>query len=382
MSDRAELKKAISLIEKSERVFLALRESPTIDALAVAAIIAGRLQKRGKEIAVSALPAMQPKWEFLPLGALTSLPPLPRDVFITINTISSPIGELRYEKEEAALTVILSPKEKPIKTSDIKISQGAAKTDCIVTIGAEVLDQLGALFSRNPQLFFETPIINIDASPLNDHFGEANLVNPKVRAVSEIGWEFAKELLPSPLTSEEATLVLAGILTKTKNFLDGKVLPETLTLTAEAITAGGKRDLVLGATEEARPISLLQLWGRAAVRSRLDIARSLLISVITAEDFAKTKTAPEALGEIVRLFEAHFHLPSLLIVFFEHPKTKKVSAIFRSRDFNLLKEIQRVSFGEFERGMVFARAAYPSFREAENRTLQELAPLWASRKAE
>ncbi len=377
MIDQLEIKKAASLLEKAGTIFVALPEEVTADTAVAAAILAGRLAKLGKEVAVSSAKPLPPKWEFLPIGSLASSAPIPREIFITVDAKNSPVGELRYEKDDEALTITLSPKDKPIRASDIKISEGPAKAECVIVIGAGTLDRLGALYHKNPRLFFETPIINIDISPTNDHFGEANLVNSKARALTEISWQLAKTLLPRALTEDEATLVLAGILSSTNNFLDGKVLPETLALAAESISAGAKRELILKAIEEHRPLPLLQLWGRAAVRSRYDEDRGIFISIITAEDFIKTGTTPDSFSDIVRLFETHFAPPKVFILFLQDPETKRVFAILQSRDLELVKELQRALFGIFERGMLRARETFPSFRDAETSIFAVLASLGA-----
>ena len=372
MIDKTELKKAASLIEETGTVFVALPEEAPVDAVAAAALIAGRLTGLGKTVMVSRTNPLPPKWEFLSVKPLTSHAQIPQDVVITIDTKSSPVGELRYEKGDEALTIILSPKDKPIRVSDIKIGGEPAKADCVIVVGAETLETLGALYDKNPRLFFETPVINIDISPANNNFGEVNLVNPKARALTEISSALAKAFLPQPLSADEATLALAGILANTKNFLDGKVLPETLSLAAEAIASGAKRDLILRAVEERRPLPILQLWGRAAFRSRYDEDRGILISIITADDFIKTGTTPDAIGEVARLFETHLAPPKIFLILQHDPVSQRISAILQSRDFELAKELSHTMFGNFERGLLRLRETFPSFREAESGILATL----------
>jgi len=375
MLDPADIKQAQSILQKAEKVFLALPPAPDPDTLATAEIVARRLVKIGEHISVSPFVKLADDWKFLPLTTLSSAAGATKDLLITIDTKSAAVGELRYEKSDDQLTIILSPKYKPLSPASVTIGAGAAGADCIITMGAASLDQLGDLFHQNPRLFFETPIINLDQSTANDQYGEINLVDVKSSALTEVGWRFAKTLLSDAMNRDEATLILAGIMSKTENFLDGKVLPETLALVAEALSAGGERALVLQALDKHEPLPILQLWGRAVARTRPDAAHSILISIVTSDDFTKTKTAPKDIPAILRHFEDHFHLPKILLLLWQDPASGMVSAGIKSTNPEVLHEARRLLLGTLEGGLLYLALHYPSFVTAERELLALLQPL-------
>lgn len=365
MLEKPSLEEAVHLLEKSKRVLLAFPLSPTVDTLAASAFLAGRLQKIGKEISVSKIDEKAPGRDFLPLDTLLQAPSLARDLLISIDTKASPVGELRYEKDDAALTIILSPKESSILASSIKIKEGQPKADCIVTLGLLRLENLGELFEKNPHLFFETPIIALDMSLAHDHHGEVNLIDQGASSITEIAWRVASSLSSEPFSQNEATLILAGIISNTTNFLDGKVTPDTLSLAAECISRGGDRNLILKHVGHKDDPSLIQLWGRAAIRSRVLQNPPLFLSVITADDFAKSGGNTGMIHHVMHHLEEQMQAPRLMLLLWQDPEAKTVSAAFRSRDETLLRAISHAAEGHIKNGVFFTKKTFPSFHEAE-----------------
>lgn len=360
----SELKSAASLLERSESVFLALPESPSPDTLAGAELIARRLEKLGKAVGVSST-REDKKWEFLPLETLRKSSGLNRELVIMIDTKTSPVGEIKYEKSDDSLQIILSPKDKPLSRDAVSVNASAAKADCIIVLGSPALDSLGTLFQKNPRLFFETPVINIDHSFANERFGEINLVDMKASSAAEICWRLAKVMLPEPMDKNEATLILAGIISTTDNFLDGKVLPDTLALAAEALMNGGDRTSIVEAVGEKKALPIFQLWGRAAIRTRFDEKSSTLVSMITADDFNKTGTTPDEVFAIVRHFEEHLHMPQAFVLLWQDPKTSLVSAGIKSPYPEIMRGARRALSGVVRQGLLILAKTYFSFKDAE-----------------
>jgi len=52
--------------------------------------------------------------------------------------------------------------------------------------------------------------------------------------------------------------------------------------------------------------------------------------------------------------------------------SQRISAILQGRDFELIKELSRTMFGNFERGLLRVRETFLSFREAESSILATL----------
>lgn len=414
------VRQAKDLINRSESVLIVLPESMDLDNGSSAALLAGRIVGQSKNFAVVTANRAPARWENLPLSALSSASGILQDLIITIDTSDAAIGGLRYEKDETKLSVVLSPKDQPLDLANVKIKFGAGDADCIIVIGASNLDGLGEFYHKNPRLFFETPIINIDNSPANENFGEINLVDPKAEALVEISWILARAVAPyNKLSPNEATLALAGIISSMNNFLGQKIGPETLSLAAEAIISGADRRAILDALGPIKPPSVLQLFGRAVLRSRYSVRRmprpfrggdegaiqisaepthfgakrpdaphfsvetfynkskNQLITIITADDFSKTGTTPQDIPSILRLIAERFETPAIYLLLFQDPNDKQISAVISSPSLSALQKIGHRLNTLVRQESAWLSTRYRSFIEAEETLADMLADIAA-----
>ena len=372
------IRQAQDLINRSESALIVLPESMDLDDGSSAALLAGRIAGQSKNFAVAMANRASSRWENLPLSSLSQASGILRDLIITVNTTDAAIGGLRYEKDESKLSIVLSPKDQPLNLASVKMKFGAGNADCIIVIGTPNLDGLGEFYHKNPRLFFETPIINIDNSPANENFGEINLVDTKERALVEISWQLARAIAPDKqLSTDEATLVLAGIMSSTNNFLSQKIGPGTLSLATEAITSGADRQAVLGALGPVKPPPISQLFGRAVLRSRYDKPGNQLITIITARDFSKTGTTPQDIPSILRLIALHLETPTVALLLYENPSDKQIYAVISSPSIDTMKKIGNRLNASVRQESVWPHTRYMSFIEAEEALADTLADIAA-----
>ena len=113
---------------------------------------------------------------------------------------------------------------------------------------------------------------------------------------------------------------------------------------------------------------MLQVWGRASVRSRLDGERGILWSVLTKDDFAKTQTRPEeAIPFVLDHIEEHFSLPEAFVLLWQRVEDGMIQALVRTTAVTPLGE-ELAAFGPRENCRVF-KTLFPSFPEAETAVL-------------
>ena len=372
------IRQAQDLINRSESALIVLPESTDLDDGSSAALLAGRIAGQSKNFAaVTANPAPS-RWENLPLSPLSHVSGILQDLIITIDTSDAAIGGLRYEKDESKLSIVLSPKDQPLNLASVKMKFGAGNADCVIIIGTPNLDGLGEFYHKNPQLFFETPIINIDNSPANENFGEINLVDPEARALVEISWRLSRAIAPDDkLSPDEATLALAGIISSTNNFLGQKIGPGTLSLTTEAITSGADRQAILEALGPIKPPPVSQLFGRAVLRSRYVELKNQLITIITADDFSKTGTTPQDIPSILQFIALHLETPTVSLLLYENPSDKQIYAVISSPSIDTMKKIGNRLNASVRQESVWPHTRYMSFIEAEEALADTLADIAA-----
>lgn len=362
--DLSPLQQAVDLIRKSKRVGILIPEEADLDQFVSAKILGRTLDFIEKSYDFIFPPAVKEEWKFLPPDSLKPHQ-AKKDIIISVNTSDAPIGEIRYEKKDRKLEIIISPKSRQIKKEDIFVAETGAPFDLLVTIGVGSLDKLGERL-KNPNLIFDTPLINIDHDAGNENFGEVNIVEKEALANAEIIFNLIKKISPKPLESGSATMILAGIAYKIKQSKTDPTQGVSLMI-SELKERGGDWDLINKNLREQKPLNLLKLWGRASVRSKKEDEKNIFWSFITAEDFEKTSTGPENVKFVLDHFEEHFSLPEASVLLWQNPESKFVHAILRLENNGFLNKIAGL-YGEKASGkLINFKSSFADFREAETK---------------
>ena len=353
---------AIELLEKGERLALVLPLRPTFDCLTAAEVLAGYLKERGKQVGL----LENGLKEVLPLNKFTrldSLPPLLHEFIISIDNSSAPVSQLRYEQGEGKLDIIFSPQSSPLYAEHISFRQGRVFCDAIIALGVADIESWNTANSVGPDFFLTTPILNIDNSGNNKNHGEVNLINTAGVSLSEMIYKLISSTNGVALGSETATLLLAGIFSSSSGFSKDPG-PDALQSSAELVRLGASWKGAQDLCKESVPLSLVQLWGRAAVRSKMDSSGDILWSFLTADDFEKTsrspKDAPLVIDHLERLFPAR-RITSLL---WQNPATKAVETLLAGEKL-ALETIASRENGEFRSPHFALAKEFPAFLEAE-----------------
>lgn len=357
---------ALALIKKSSAIAVALPEKAGVDEICSAAAALRIFTKLGKNTGLffsGTVPAVFEKL-FPANTLLQNGTEALSDFIIEINKISSPIGELRYQKTESTLSIILSPKDKPIKKEDIILKPGNRKCDLLVAFGVNELSEIGPAFENSPELFYEKPLIAFSLSPQTETVSEIGFADPARSSVSEISGEFFLETFPEQTDKDAATLFLLGIVYKTKNFRSGRVRPKTFATASRLIEQGAMLDEIVKVLWKTKPLPLLQLWGRAAIRSRYDEEKKSLIAVLTKDDFLKTNTVPEnGLPFVLEHLEEHFLLPKNFALLWQSPQEDGVNCLIKNPIADAEKKNLRPS--PLKNGYLEFNERFSSFQEAE-----------------
>src|SRR3989338_7274272 len=364
---------AIQLIKKSRSIGIAVYEKGGGDEIGSALAMASILKKQGKTAGFLFSGIIEDKWKTL----FTAPGPLPkaeaqnndlklRDFIIAVNSKESPVGEIKYEmKQNNELFIILSPQKTSIKKEHIRFIEDAPSYDCLISIGVESPEHFGKEFEENPLLFYEKPIINIDTSPKNEHFGEINLIYITKNSNAEIAYELFDNLAGEKIGPLEATRILAGIIEKTDNFKNHKTTPRVLEIASFLMEAGADKESIIKILYKTRPLNLLQLWGRASVRSRFDAQTGILWTFLPKDDFEKTGTKTKDIHFVIEHMKEYFKSPKIHALLFENPRKNHVRAIIKSEP-ETIKEVAAKEPGEEKNGVLFLKNGFTSFPEAEN----------------
>jgi nanoRNase/pAp phosphatase (c-di-AMP/oligoRNAs hydrolase) len=215
-----------------------------------------------------------------------------RDFIITLNTGKTKADALRYDMDDKALRIYVTPKSGFFEASDVTTTAGTFAYDTIVTLDLPNLENLGELHRSNAEFFYHTPVINIDHNSANTRYGHINLVDLTASSVSEIIFGLIKTLNEQWLDEHIATNLLTGIISKTKTFQNQGVTPRSLAIASHLMAAGARRDEIIRNLYQTKNIPTLQLWGRALAKIQSTADGKIVWSVLNKEDLVTTGGNP------------------------------------------------------------------------------------------
>lgn len=355
--------KLLELIEKHSHIGLLAPSHPDADWHAAAQVLREILESRGKIVGI-----LNPTDSFYDsmrnsFPALRAHAPLPREFIVSLHTADTPIAQLRYEKHDDRIDVIFSPKQFPLRQELVSFRDGRTRCDCAIALGIADIESVENL--PDPELLHEIPVINLDIALANTSFGEINIVDKNKVSLSELVYEIAGVFQEEPLSSEQSSLLLAAIIEKTDGFRAQRVGADTLLTVSELMRLGGDLSLNENAAQKQKyEIPVLQLLGRATVRSRLDESTGVLWSFLTADDFDKTGRSHTDVPSVLNHIEQEFPRHHVSVLVWQHPQNKMISATLAG-DHGTLSAIEQRRWGTFMSPYLGITNSFESFREAE-----------------
>ena len=365
-----ELQKAKDLITKSEHIAILLPARPDTDCYTAAEALVRTVVARGKHAAF--LPSIAA--DAAPAGsacvAVLNPTPLIREFIISIATDEVPVAQLRYEKHDDRIDIILSPRSSPIREDSFSFREGKIQCDCVIALAVPDIEAVPALAGIEHAFFTETPIIAIGNTPDQKSYGEINLLSTKGAPLSEIVYMLITEKSAAKPESATATILLAGIMAHTDGFR-ASAEASTHTSAAELLDLGAEHDRAAELAETHQPFALRQLVARAAVRSKQSDDGRVLWSFLTAEDFEKTGRAATDTAHVSFALTREFPRHEISVLLWQDPAMRRVHASLLGER-SLLEAIAEREPSAFQSPTLVFTADFESFNAAEERLVSLL----------
>lgn len=285
------------LIEKHNNVLILLPFITDGDAVGAGLPLASALKKLSKNVTVVCGGQIPNQYNFLAgIDIIKKDITGTRDLIVSVNKKEHPIRELRYDEEGDFLNIYFTPAGEILDPQGIEIKQGTFQYDILIVLNCSDLEELGSLYEKNTELFFDVPIVNIDHHPSNEQFGEVNLVEITAASTSEIVYHLIEEWGKDLLDDHNATQLLTGIISSTNSFRRNNTTPRSFSVAAALIGKKANHQEIVRYLYKTKPLEILQLWGRMMARLKHDEECKILWSLISKEDFAVTNTTPQSLA--------------------------------------------------------------------------------------
>ncbi len=277
---------AIDLIKASKNI-LVFAAYPDGDSIASAIALYLSLKKIGKNVTAVSDGYIPDMYKFLPNidDLKNTLDKLSSDFVVTIDCTNNPVKGVRYTVENNKLNIFITPQNGKISKDLVSFGKGSIDYDLIISVDAPNEDMLGDIFLENKEVFSGIDFINFDHHISNTNFGTLNIVDDKASSTCEILFGVIQSLEENIITSEIATALLTGILFDTRTFQNANTTSKSLTISAQLVSMGAKREEIVSSIYKTKPLAMLKLWGKILSSLNIDKKYKIVWGVITQQDF-------------------------------------------------------------------------------------------------
>lgn len=294
----------IELVKNSKKILLLTHARPDGDALGSILALYLTFKKIGKEV-TAVCPDMMPKMlKFLPKNEELKFGfSGAKDFIISVNTSQVQIDKIGYKNntEEHKLNIIITPKNGTLTGENVSFTEGGYKFDLIIVLDSSDLERLGEVYDKNPDLFYETPVVNIDHHAGNDHFGKVNWVDLTATSTAEILVALLESLgrEKSLLDPDIATCLLTGIITDTGSFQHDNTTPKSFTVAAQLVAGGARQQEIIQQVFKTKTLSTLKLWGKILSKIKEEHEFRFVWSAISASDFIEAGASDDETSGVI-----------------------------------------------------------------------------------
>ena len=322
---------AAKRIASSQTLAVVLPETPAFEVIGSAIALISGLRVIGKVTSVFvATPAER---SLVPWNILVGDEEPLREFIISFDLARSPIKELKYERAENRLDIILSPTGR-IRREDVEFRRGELRYDLVITLGAPSLEALAASIRRAPELLHEKPILNIDASPANQCYGELNLLpdtgQTEPPTLAELTYALLGALAVPAQDPERASALFAALGAATDEFQPERTTASAFRLAGELRGLGAAPDAFRKLAPLRPSLDAIQLAGRALARSRFEESSGTLWAILTADDFIKTVTTPADVESVLGRIRKAIPRAIIYVLMWQDPSDNAVWAMWES----------------------------------------------------
>lgn len=288
-------------IKKSETILLCVGKNPSGDALGSALGLCSVLKKMGKKVDFVSPTAILEKYLFMPsANIITHKLEGARNYVLSVNVEKDKLQQLRYEVRDNKLKIFITANAGDMKENDVALESSKFSYDLIIIFGLQDLENLGSIYDENSELFYETPVVNIDHNPSNEYFGKINFVDVASSSTAEIVFNLISEMEEELLDEQIATNLLAGIIYETDSFQNKNTTPKAFLAAASLVAKGANKQDIIRYLYKTKSISTLKLMGKVMSNLKYSSQYKLGWSIIEKDDFAKISASQESLSSVIR----------------------------------------------------------------------------------
>lgn len=303
------------IIEKSKEILLIAAGKTNLDSVASLLAFHLFLKKLNKKSEPIAEIDSTKNLDFLP--SLQEINPDlegAKDFIISLDISRTKVDQFKYNIEKNQLNIYITPRGGYFEPHDVETKKGKSKYDLIIILNTPALENLGKLYEENAEIFYESPLVNIDYHSANENFGEINLVNLTSSSTAEILFSLFQNWDEKIIDQDIATCILTGIIAETHSFQTYNTTPNTFNIAAKLVNLDAQRETIIQNLYKKRPLSSLKLWGRTLARLKSAANQKIIWSLLSQIDFEKSESTIEQTNQILEELKNNTTTPEIIFL--------------------------------------------------------------------
>jgi len=252
-----------------------------------------------------------------------------RQLVVKLDTSKTRVQDMKHEDKDGCLSISFTPHQGSWDEKDVRVSHSVYRHDLIICLGAPDLEACAHIYHEYKDFFFRTPIINIDHSPNNEHFGQINHVDLNASAIGETCFELIHSINPLLISAEIATAFLTGMIAKTRSFRAPHLTPKTLEVAGKLMSLGARRQDIVRNLFQTRSVQTLRLWGRALARLKSDPVSKIVWTLLSQQDFLHAGAREEDLPDVIDELISNSPAAKIIVLLYEN-HARHVCGIIRA----------------------------------------------------
>jgi len=325
----------VEALKNSQRILLLTHKNPDGDAVGSILALYLSLKKLGKDVVAVCNDPAPSVFEYMSqIKEISQNFTNGRDFVISLDVSQIKADKIMYKVVGDKLNIIVTPAKGNFTPEMVSSTSGSFNFETVVVLDSTDLDRIGSPYEKNPEVFYEIPVVNIDHHAGNDQFGKINLVDMTATSTSEVLVSVLEALTGDPkfIDEEIATALLTGIITDTNSFQNNNTTPKSLTVAAQLVAFGAHQQDIIKYIYKTKPLSTLRLWGRALSNLRDERGDHFVWSQLYKKDFLECSAAEtESSGVIDELLKTAAGVDFVLLL---SEKGNDVHGSFRSTNKN------------------------------------------------
>lgn len=305
-------------IDNANRVAIVFNQDWSGDSLATALALKALLTKLGKQVDIAGDPGKQSGlFDFLPdFSSLKTELASGCEFIISLDLSRTKTKDLKYRLSDDKLEVVVTPDHGSFSLADLTGRASGFPYDTVIMINCADLSEGGGIFSDWSELFYQTPLINIDTQSANENYGQINLVDAQVTSSAEIVWQLFKAET-GLIDADMATLFLTGIISATNNFTLPKLSPSTLTTASDLLKLGARREEIIDRLYRQKSLGVLKLWGAGLSKLTLSANQKIAWTVFDYQMLKDSKIKRHDLLSLIQDLIANLPAVEVAVLFID-----------------------------------------------------------------